>query len=154
MKIALIGYGKMGREVEQVALDQGHEVVARVRSTGGEGTASEITENTLGGAQVCIEFSQPSAAPAKPPMPGGIGETPGRGHHGMVSRPPVGKAGGGRKKRRLASTPQTFPWASISFFLSLKGQPGFFIPSKATMSWPWKLTTAKRSTAPAEQPVE
>lgn len=62
MKIALIGYGKMGRQVEQVALDQGHEVVARVRSTGGEGTASEITENTLGGAQVCIEFSQPSAA--------------------------------------------------------------------------------------------
>ncbi len=61
MKIALIGYGKMGKEVEQVALNQGHDIVARVRSGGGKGIASEITENALNGAQVCIEFSQPLA---------------------------------------------------------------------------------------------
>ena len=61
MKIALIGYGKMGREVEQAALAGGHEVVARVSASGRTGTVSGITSDTIGEAQVCIEFSQPSA---------------------------------------------------------------------------------------------
>lgn len=30
MKIALIGYGKMGREIERIAQDRGHEIVARI----------------------------------------------------------------------------------------------------------------------------
>ncbi|NLI99831.1 MAG: 4-hydroxy-tetrahydrodipicolinate reductase, partial [Bacteroidales bacterium] len=30
MKIALIGYGKMGREIERIARDRGHEIVATI----------------------------------------------------------------------------------------------------------------------------
>ena len=30
MKLALVGYGKMGRAVEKVALEKGHDVVARI----------------------------------------------------------------------------------------------------------------------------
>ena len=30
MKIILLGYGKMGHEVEQIALQRGHEIVARI----------------------------------------------------------------------------------------------------------------------------
>ena len=33
MKIALIGYGKMGKLVEQIALQLGHEIVVKITST-------------------------------------------------------------------------------------------------------------------------
>jgi 4-hydroxy-tetrahydrodipicolinate reductase len=54
MKIALIGYGKMGRMIEQTALSKGLEVVC-VRDING------IERGELGDAEVCIEFSQPGA---------------------------------------------------------------------------------------------
>jgi len=56
MKIALIGYGKMGKEIEEIAISRGHEIVLK---------ASEaITSSTIGleAADVAIEFSQPHAA--------------------------------------------------------------------------------------------
>lgn len=58
MKIALLGYGKMGREIEAVALERGHEVVLRI----GHENLSELTAEALSAADVAIEFSQPEAA--------------------------------------------------------------------------------------------
>jgi 4-hydroxy-tetrahydrodipicolinate reductase len=55
MKIALIGYGKMGREIEAVALQRGHEIVLKVTSA----NASSYTDNELKQADVAIEFSKP-----------------------------------------------------------------------------------------------
>ncbi len=62
MKIALIGYGKMGKAVEQAALERGHEIVARLGSAWGRETASGNEEPELTHAQVCVEFSRPAAA--------------------------------------------------------------------------------------------
>ena len=59
MKLALVGYGKMGRTVESVALESGHEVVARIDPTLGTG---DIDAETLGGADVAIEFTAPGVA--------------------------------------------------------------------------------------------
>ena len=53
MKIALIGYGKMGHMIEEVALSRGHEIVARIDV----GDAFE-----LNGADVAIEFTTPLTA--------------------------------------------------------------------------------------------
>ena len=53
MKIALIGYGKMGHVIEEVALSRGHEIVARIDA----GDAFE-----LNGADVAIEFTTPLTA--------------------------------------------------------------------------------------------
>ena len=53
MKIALIGYGKMGHMIEQIALERGHEIVARIDA----GDAFE-----LNGADVAIEFTTPATA--------------------------------------------------------------------------------------------
>ena len=30
MKIALLGYGKMGQEIEKIAIDRGHEIVSKI----------------------------------------------------------------------------------------------------------------------------
>jgi 4-hydroxy-tetrahydrodipicolinate reductase len=59
MKIALLGYGKMGREIESIALERGHEVILRI----GQDNLTELSPEALKAADVAIEFSQPEAAP-------------------------------------------------------------------------------------------
>jgi 4-hydroxy-tetrahydrodipicolinate reductase len=54
MKIALIGYGKMGKTIEQIAQQRGHEIVARFGLKG-------IEVEQLKQADVAIEFSRPEA---------------------------------------------------------------------------------------------
>lgn len=58
MKIALIGYGKMGKEIEKIALDRGHEVVLKIDVTNPE----DLTIANLQKADVAIEFTIPSSA--------------------------------------------------------------------------------------------
>ncbi len=58
MKIALIGYGKMGKTIEQIALKDGHEIVARIDKS----THDNWTPDLLRAAEVAIEFSQPESA--------------------------------------------------------------------------------------------
>jgi 4-hydroxy-tetrahydrodipicolinate reductase len=54
MKIALLGYGKMGQVIEKVALSRGHEIVLR--------KTSSATYDGLQNADVAIDFSIPNAA--------------------------------------------------------------------------------------------
>ncbi len=60
MKIALIGYGKMGKEIEKIALDRGHEVVLKIDVTNPE----DLTIENLQKADAAIEFTIPSSATA------------------------------------------------------------------------------------------
>jgi len=55
MKIALIGYGKMGKAIEAIALSRNHEIVARISAT------DSGAKTDLKNADVAIEFSQPNA---------------------------------------------------------------------------------------------
>lgn len=57
MKIAIVGPGRMGREVEALAQERGHQVVARL------GRGEPITLESLWGADVAVEFTTPDAAP-------------------------------------------------------------------------------------------
>lgn len=61
IRLAIIGMGKMGRAVEQLAPEHGFEVVARIDRAGGD--ATEATAETLNGAEVAVEFTSPEAAP-------------------------------------------------------------------------------------------
>ena len=58
MKIALLGYGKMGHEIEQIALQRGHTIALKVDA----GNASSFSADMLAGADVAIEFSTPATA--------------------------------------------------------------------------------------------
>lgn len=58
MKIALIGYGKMGRMIEGIARDRGHEIVAVIDRENPEDWDSEAFRR----ADVAIEFTFPDAA--------------------------------------------------------------------------------------------
>ncbi len=58
MKIALIGYGKMGRAIEKVALERGHEITARIDMNGSD----RFDCREFVSSDVAIEFTQPHAA--------------------------------------------------------------------------------------------
>lgn len=56
MKIALIGYGKMGQTIEGVALERGHEIVAKSTSH------HPIEEIDFSNVDIAIEFTKPGIA--------------------------------------------------------------------------------------------
>mgnify|MGYP000852597574 CR=1 FL=1 len=56
MKVALVGYGKMGKEIEQILQDRNHEVVARIQK---ENSADIQDLNSR--CDLAIEFSTPEA---------------------------------------------------------------------------------------------
>ena len=58
MKIALIGYGKMGRMIEQIALGRGHDIVCRIDIDNPQDFESEAFRS----ADVAIEFTAPTVA--------------------------------------------------------------------------------------------
>lgn len=58
MKIALIGYGKMGKTIEQLAIKQGHEIALIIDKN----NQKEFTAENLQKADVAIEFTQPMSA--------------------------------------------------------------------------------------------
>ena len=58
MRIALIGYGKMGKMVEELALQRGHEVALRIDKD----NEADFTQQNLAAADVAIEFTAPGSA--------------------------------------------------------------------------------------------
>ncbi len=58
MKIAIIGYGKMGKEIEQIAVSRGHTIVLTVNKS----NLNTYSLEDLKKADVAIEFSTPQSA--------------------------------------------------------------------------------------------
>lgn len=58
MKIALLGYGKMGKAIEKIAIDRGHTIVLKI----GSKNMDELTPENLKNADVAIDFSMPHTA--------------------------------------------------------------------------------------------
>ena len=54
MKIALLGYGKMGKVIEQIALERGHTIVLKV--------GKNTTDYNINDADIAIDFSIPNSA--------------------------------------------------------------------------------------------
>ena len=59
MRIALVGYGKMGKAIEKIAFQRGHEVVAIIHSS----NAGELNDISIENTDVVIEFTRPDLAP-------------------------------------------------------------------------------------------
>lgn len=58
MNIALIGYGKMGKAIEEIALQRGHTIVLKIDID----NADQFTKDNLAKADVAIEFTGPHSA--------------------------------------------------------------------------------------------
>ena len=58
MKIALVGYGKMGHAIERIAVERGHEIVCKINS----GNPEDMDSEAFRSADVAIEFTNPASA--------------------------------------------------------------------------------------------
>jgi len=58
MKIALLGYGKMGRAIEEIAQQKGHEIVLAIDDR----NLDDLSEKNIRKADVAIEFTTPESA--------------------------------------------------------------------------------------------
>lgn len=58
MKVLIIGYGKMGKEIEKICLTRGHEIVDRISID----SSSDLIKYSGKNVDVAIEFSDPSSA--------------------------------------------------------------------------------------------
>lgn len=59
MNIILLGYGRMGHEIEQVATEAGHKITLRIDKDNTE----DLSPEKIAGADVAIDFTGPSSAP-------------------------------------------------------------------------------------------
>jgi len=59
MKIAIVGFGKMGRAIEKAAKKANHEIVAIIDPNSNNATASEISAENLNSAELAIDFTHP-----------------------------------------------------------------------------------------------
>ncbi|MHB1177125.1 MAG: 4-hydroxy-tetrahydrodipicolinate reductase [Daejeonella sp.] len=57
MKLAILGYGKMGRIIEQFAIERGHEIVLKVNAD----NLADLSIANLKNAEVAIDFSTPES---------------------------------------------------------------------------------------------
>ena len=58
MKIAIIGYGKMGKAIEEIAIAKGHEIVLKIDVS----NTADFTKENIQKANVAIEFTGPHTA--------------------------------------------------------------------------------------------
>ena len=56
MKAAIIGYGKMGREIEKILIERGHDVTLVIDTD----NAADLNAANLAGVDVALEFTMPS----------------------------------------------------------------------------------------------
>ena len=62
MNIAIVGYGKMRREIEKIAKTKGISIKSIIDPTESSATHKEIDENSLADVDVCIDFTHPDCA--------------------------------------------------------------------------------------------
>lgn len=58
MRIVLIGYGKMGKEIERIALNRGHQIIAKIDID----NPNDLLGLSKQDVDVAIEFSNPQSA--------------------------------------------------------------------------------------------
>lgn len=102
MRLALIGYGKMGHEIEKIARARGHEIVSVIDKDNVE----DIDSEAFGRAEVVIEFTSPDTAYANCMKAFERGKKVVSGSTGWMDRH------GDEMKRRCEEEHQTLFWSS------------------------------------------
>ena len=66
LKLALVGYGRMGRAVEAAALARGHQVLSRIDPAAPGATHAALGSAALDGVELALEFTAGPSAPGCP----------------------------------------------------------------------------------------
>lgn len=141
-KLALVGYGKMGRLIEQLAPEYAFEVVLRLD----QGDA--ITAEEFAGVDVAVEFSTPEAAPENLKQLAAVGAQTVTGTTGWTEQLPevtaaVEKAGTG-----LVWSPNFS--VGVAVFRKLAGLAAELLRDEASYgAWAWEIHHDAKKDAPS-----
>src|SRR3989344_4658832 len=61
MNVAIVGYGKMGAEIEKIAKARGINIVSIIDKSSPNAQYKGISEESVGQADVCIDFTHPES---------------------------------------------------------------------------------------------
>jgi 4-hydroxy-tetrahydrodipicolinate reductase len=147
MNLAIIGYGKMGRMIEILAPAAGFTICAVVNLKSNSDVVA-LTRESLNGAQVAVEFTQPSAAPANIERlaVAGVNVVCGTtGWHGELPR--VSKA--------VETAGVSLVWSrnfsvGVNIFARVVNEAARLLQSRSEYgSWAWEIHHAAKKDAPS-----
>ena len=61
VNIAIVGYGRMGKDIERIAIEKGINVVSTIDPTNSDAKYKKINSESLAGVDVAIDFTMPNA---------------------------------------------------------------------------------------------
>jgi 4-hydroxy-tetrahydrodipicolinate reductase len=145
--LAIVGYGKMGRLIEQLAPEYGFEVRAKFTSRDNP-RAEGLTRDSLRGAQVALEFSTPHAAPENIRRLASLGISTVAGSTGWLAHLPA-------VRFAVEESGSALVWgANFSvgvnlFFEIVAHTAALFARQPAYESWGWEIHHAAKKDAPS-----
>ncbi len=145
--LAVVGYGRMGKLIEQLAPEHGFEVVLRLNRENNPG-GSAITPDAFARIDVAIEFSTPEAAPANlerlaQAKVQSVTGTTGWFHHLDVVRHSVEAAGSG-----LVWSPNFS--VGLAVFRKIAGLAAELLrDDPAYEAWAWEIHHSAKKDAPS-----
>jgi 4-hydroxy-tetrahydrodipicolinate reductase len=147
MKLAIVGYGKMGKMIERFASEYGFEVALRLDGKSNAGGAA-ITRENFSGIETAIEFSTPAVAPANIERLASLGVSVVSGTTGWTAeygrvRAAVDKSGGAL----VASSNFSI---GVQIFLKLAVCAGsLFAQQQDYEAWAWEIHHSAKKDAPS-----
>jgi 4-hydroxy-tetrahydrodipicolinate reductase len=142
--LAIVGHGKMGRLVEQLALEYGFDVRCRFAHS----TIGTLSHESLRGAAIAIEFSTPAAAPENIRKLASLGVNTVCGTTGWYRHLPQIRAAIGRAQTALLYA-ANFSIGVNLFFEIVARAAGLFAGHPEYQAWGWEIHHAAKKDSPS-----
>jgi 4-hydroxy-tetrahydrodipicolinate reductase len=145
--LAIVGYGKMGRMIEQLAPEYGFEVRAKFNSRN-NGQGSGLTREALRGVDVAVEFSTPEAAARNIAGLAGAGVNAAVGTTGWLECLPVSREAVLKNGTGMVWAPN-FSIGVTLFLQAVAATAALFAKQADYQAWGWEIHHAAKKDAPS-----
>ena len=145
--LAIVGYGKMGKLIEQLAPEYGFEVRAKFRGAENENGHS-LSEHTLPGVDVAVDFSTPEAAPENIRKLSILGINTVVGTTGWLNHLPEIRESVLRGKTGLIWAPNFSVGVNI-FLAAVAHAASLFAKHPEYEAWGWEIHHSAKKDAPS-----
>jgi 4-hydroxy-tetrahydrodipicolinate reductase len=147
MKLAIVGYGKMGRLIEQLAPEYGFEVALKLDEFNNAGYQG-ITAANFAGVDVAIDFSIPSAVAENAVRVARLGGNPVRGTTGWTAQLDRVKAAVEEAGTGLVWSPNYS--IGVNVFFRLVAEAARLLKDEANYgAWGWEIHHTTKKDAPS-----
>jgi 4-hydroxy-tetrahydrodipicolinate reductase len=145
--LAIVGYGKMGRLIEQLAPEYGFDVRGKFDSKNNTGGAG-LTRKAMGGVDVAIEFSTPDAAAKNIQQLAAAGVNTAVGTTGWLEHLPVARQAVMQSGTGLVWAPN-FSVGGNLFLQAVAYTAALFASQQEYGAWGWEIHHAAKKDAPS-----